>query len=237
MSGHLAPNASGSPASLAALVLGGRCPCGRAGASPCPACAATARTGARGPTPSGLDLLIAGRAYDGITREVVARVKYRNERAAIDWLVAPVVAGILARGVPLDDLTVTWAPTTDTRRRARGFDHAALLAAAVARSLGRGSRSTLRRLDPHPQTGRARSARLAGPRFVALAAVRSPVLVVDDVLTTGGTLTAAARALRAAGARTVLAACVARTDGARARAAGHARNAPEPRSGPQGGDR
>ena len=228
MSGPFAPHPWPDGASLGALVLGGRCPCGRAGVSPCRACAASARTGAPGPTPSGLDHLVVGRAYAGITRELVARVKYRNERAAIDWLVAPVAAAVLGRGIPLDHLTVTWAPTTDARRRARGFDHAALIAAAVARSLGRGSRSTLRRIDARPQTGSARAARLEGPRFIARAAVHTPVLVVDDVVTTGATLTAAARALRVAGASTVFGACVARTDGARVRAAGHAAIAPEP---------
>jgi predicted amidophosphoribosyltransferase len=239
MSGPCAPNPrrSSDGASLGALVLGGRCPCGRSGIVPCPRCAATARPGGPGPTPSGLDLLVVGRVYEGITREVVARCKYRNERSAIDWLVEPVVTALLAHRSAFDGLTVTWAPTTDVRRRARGFDHATLLAAAIARSLGRGSRSTLRRLDARPQTGRDRPERLEGPRFVARTAVRGPVLVVDDVVTTGSTLTAAARALRAAGATTVIGACVARTDGARGRAEGHACSAPELRSDAQGAAR
>ncbi|MFM7061214.1 MAG: hypothetical protein ACKOZL_08535, partial [Actinomycetes bacterium] len=127
MSGPSAPDRGPLPSSpvsgpsFGVLLLGGRCPCGRTGPSPCGACAAAVRDAVPGPTPAGLDLLVVGRAYDGVTREVVARVKYRNERAAIDWLVAPVVADLRARALP-GDLTVTWAPTTDARRRDRGFD-------------------------------------------------------------------------------------------------------------------
>ena len=61
----------------------------------------------------------------------------------------------------------------------------------------------------------SRAANLAGSlsvpgRLVALVAGR-PVVIVDDVVTTGATLTEAARALRAAGAEVVAAASVAAT--------------------------
>ena len=164
----------------------------------------------------------------------MARVKYRNERAAVDWLLEPLVTAIGAHGVAADDLTVTWAPTTDARRRARGFDHGAVLAAALARSIGRGSRSTLRRLDARPQTGRDRAARIAGPRFVARRAVRGPVLLVDDVVTTGSTVAGAARALRAAGASAVIGACLARAGDAGVRAAGHGPIRHDSERSPQG---
>jgi predicted amidophosphoribosyltransferase len=226
------PSSDGLGATVGALLLGGRCPCGAPGPGPCGPCAATARPARPGPTPLPLDRLLVAREYEGITRELVARVKYRNERAAIDWLVAPIVAALGASLGPACGVVVTWAPTTDARRRARGFDHARLLAAAIARPLGLGVRPLLRRLDATPQTGRDRAARRVGPRMVARRSIDGPVLLVDDVITTGSTLTVAARALRAAGASCVIGACVARAGGARGGAEGHGartgRSAPNP---------
>ena len=211
----------GLGAHLGALLLGGRCPCGAPGPGPCAACAASARRPEPGPCPIGLDRLVVGLSYEGVTRELVARVKYRNERAAIDWLVAPLVARLVAEVPARPGIVVTWVPTTDARRRARGFDHAHLLAAAVARALGLGVRATLRRLDAIPQTGRDGTARRVGPRVVALRPVRASVLLVDDVVTTGSSLRAGARALRDAGAPEVIGGCVARAGGGSGGARSH----------------
>ncbi|HEX5586764.1 MAG TPA: phosphoribosyltransferase family protein, partial [Acidimicrobiia bacterium] len=117
-----------------------------------------------------------------------------------------------------DVTTVTWAPTTPQRRRDRGFDPAELLARHVARRLSLPCSALVCRLPGPPQTGLAASARRVGPRFAPArdrAAARrtfgAAVLVVDDVATTGATLTASAVALRAAGARRVVALTAART--------------------------
>ncbi|HEX8771251.1 MAG TPA: phosphoribosyltransferase family protein, partial [Acidimicrobiales bacterium] len=96
---------------------------------------------------------------------------------------------------------MTWAPTTGARRRERGFDQAELLARAVARRLGLPCRRLLRRRPGPAQTGRDREGRQSGPAFTTRR-VTGParVLLVDDIVTTGATVSAAARALRAAGA-------------------------------------
>ena len=146
-------------------------------------------------------------AYDTAARELVTRLKYRNARASV-----PFLARGMAALAPADSDLVTWAPTTPARLRARGFDQARLLAQAVARDLHLPCRSLLRRGPGPAQTGRDAAARLAGP---ALAARRSVggrrVLLVDDVVTTGATVAAAARALREAGAEAVHVVAAART--------------------------
>lgn len=193
--------------SLAEVVFPASCAgCGRVGAVVCDACARhLAPAPALGPIP-GVDRLHVAFAYEGVAREVVARVKYRNARAAIEWL-----AAAMTEGRPVADV-VTWAPTTAAHRRARGFDHAELLARALARRAEIPVRPLLVRARGAPQTGRDRDTRHAGPRFDARRDLSGrQVLLIDDVVTTGATFTAAATALRRAGAITVAGLAAART--------------------------
>jgi len=181
--------------------------CGRRGAPLCGPCGAQLRPAPSLPPPPGVDACVALLAYDGPARELVARVKYRNARGALPGLAAALAT--LVEGVAVD--VVTWAPTTADRRRARGFDHAELLARAVARRLGRPCRPLLVRSPGPPQTGRPLAERRVGPRFVAPGAVKGAVLLVDDVVTSGATGAAAAAALRRAGANRVTMVAAART--------------------------
>lgn len=137
--------------------------------------------------------------YDGPGREVVARLKYRNDRSSLGWL-ADGMASLL---VPPPGVVVTWVPTTRARRHRRGFDQAALLARAVARRWRVSAVDLLRRDDAGPaQTGRGRVERRQGVDVEARRRLLrpGPVVLVDDVVTTGTTLRCGAEALRAAGA-------------------------------------
>jgi predicted amidophosphoribosyltransferase len=150
--------------------------------------------------PPSLDRCDALLSYVGPARELVAQLKYRNARASASWL-AEGLAGLVDRG-SVD--VVTWAPTTSLRRRARGFDHAELLARRTAARCGLPCRALLQRLPGPPQTGRSKADRRRGPGFLPRpAAAGARVLLIDDVVTTGATLGSAARALRAGGALVV----------------------------------
>ncbi len=115
---------------------------------------------------------------------------------------------------PAPDLVVP-VPLHPRRLRERGFNPATLLARALARERRvRLDPVALRRVRDTPsQTHLGRRARRRNVRgaFVARARVPPRVWLVDDVVTTGSTLGEAARALRRAGARSVVGICAART--------------------------
>ncbi|MDH3754009.1 MAG: phosphoribosyltransferase family protein [Acidimicrobiia bacterium] len=195
------------------------CPvCGSLADAPCEQCIASLRSAGHLPPMPQLDRCAALYAYEGGAAALVTALKYRNARRIVPWL-----ARELASLVGDVDI-VTWAPTTPRRRRERGFDQARLLAAAVGRRRHLPVRTLLRRLDTHPQTGRNRRERLDGPRFSARPVDGWKILLVDDVITTGVTISTAAAALRAVGAARVDGLAVAYTahDGCRTSAPGSA---------------
>ncbi|MEN9803316.1 MAG: hypothetical protein RIS41_163 [Actinomycetota bacterium] len=155
--------------------------------------------------------IVSALAYDGDVRRRVVDMKYGGRRSFARMLARQLADAVRADGDDRFDV-VTWAPTSSSRRRRRGFDQAQLIARFVARELGVPCRRLLVRQTRQAQTGRSRRARLVGPRFRARA-TRRPlrVLVVDDVVTTGSTLRAAAHALTASGWGDVTLAAVAST--------------------------
>ncbi|MGH9155468.1 MAG: ComF family protein [Acidimicrobiales bacterium] len=192
------------------MLLPPSCPaCGATGPAPCAGCRAELRPAPALPPPTGLTSCAALMAYEGAGREIVARLKYANARSSLRWLTTGMADLALARADRVE--VVTWVPTTPKRRRQRGFDHGRLLAEGVARHLGLPCRPLLIRLPGPPQTGRTRAERLGGPRLrTGRLPVPAGVLLVDDVVTTGASLSAANRALVGAGAREVHAVAAAR---------------------------
>lgn len=157
----------------------------------------------------------AAGAYEGPLRRAIQRCKYRDERALTDELgdlVTRLVVGDLALGARID--AIVPVPLHPARVRMRGYDQAALLAAAVARRAGLPFAFALHRIRhtrPQVELDRGERARNVDGAFVAEAgSLRGlRVAVVDDVTTTGATLVQAARAARAAGARHIRAYVVA----------------------------
>jgi predicted amidophosphoribosyltransferase len=161
-----------------------------------------------GSGPAGLDKVWSSASYEGVARNLVGALKFRRllpvadlmaER--IEWLApAHMLSG-----------TVVPVPPAPPRLRRRGFDPAGELAAALAARLEAPLSCCLERRGSGRQVGRRRAERVGHPpRISAKGAAPRSALLVDDVLTTGATLTACAKALRAAGASRVVAVTFAR---------------------------
>jgi len=146
--------------------------------------------------------------YDNVSRPIVLALKNANVRSLAAY-VGPAMALLVA---DKDLEVVTWAPTTSARRRHRGYDQAELLARSVGNALDLPVLRLLRREKGLPQHGQPRQDRLSlanGPGFTARSRARTvtegaAILVVDDVVTTGGTLASAGATLRMAEANEVV---------------------------------
>lgn len=149
--------------------------------------------------PEPLALARAPFHFHGPVRSAVHRLKFSGWRGISEALGQAMAA---SWGREAD--VVAWVPLSKRRLAERGFDQARALAAVVAERLDLPlARLLARDGDPEgSQARRGREERLAAMRgrFHAVAPPPARVLLVDDVLTTGATAAACARALAGAGA-------------------------------------
>jgi ComF family protein len=142
--------------------------------------------------------------YEGSAKDAIWRLKFAGTRAAADDL-----GTAMAARLPADaEITIVHVPTASSRVRIRGYDQALLLARVIAKQTGRRRLTALARTGQHRQVGASKAERYNhlkdALRLAPGLTVRDRhVMLVDDVLTTGATLEAAANVLRAAGAKRV----------------------------------
>ena len=149
-------------------------------------------------------------AYEGAARELVQALKYRGAERLADAMAAAIAANAPAELLARTPALVP-VPLHPARLRRRGFNQAERVAAALGRRTGLAVADCLERAPTGPQVGRSRGERVAAGGVLCMAAVPRVALLVDDVVTTGGTLAACAAALRAAGCGRVAALAYART--------------------------
>lgn len=161
------------------------------------------------PGPPGVDLAVSASPFDGPARRLVHGLKYGRRLS-----LAGVAATAMLRALPPHELGggVVPVPAGPWRWRWRGFDPAEEIAHALAARAQLPVVDCLRRGGGRRQVGRRRSDRLTDPpRVWGVAACPREALLVDDVWTTGATLSACARALCEGGCRRIVALTLART--------------------------
>lgn len=162
-----------------------------------------------------LDGIRAACRFDGLVRTAVHDLKYRRIRARADIVAELTLEGLARRPLAVDFLAPV--PLAPGRLRQRGFNQSALIAERIGRRLGAPVLPDvlLRTRETTPQVGKSAAERRANITDAFACQRKDDVAgrrvgIVDDVLTTGATLTACAEALRAAGARRVYGIVVAR---------------------------
>jgi predicted amidophosphoribosyltransferase len=193
------------------------CGCDVTGSLLCPSCRGLLDAPPLGrvcptPCPEGLPRVVAFSSYEGEVKRLLLAHKEKGQLGLtrpLGWALAAAV-----RGDDLGAVVLCPVPSSRAAVRQRGHDHAMRLARAAARHLGvRAERLLLPARAVADQAGlttRERAANLAGA-LRATGTPRLPVVVVDDVMTTGATLVEAVRALVAQGHPVAGAAVVAAT--------------------------
>lgn len=156
---------------------------------------------------SGINHVWIRSIYINKAKELVYRLKFERTKSA-----AENIAELLDEAIPfLSKATiVTWVPTATSRVRLRGYDQSYLIARRIAKMRGLRLEKLLIRNGQARQVGSSRAARIRQAELNYSPAARTgfskEVLLIDDIVTTGASIEAAAKILKKSGVKRVNAA-------------------------------
>lgn len=161
-----------------------------------------------------VELCVAPFRYDGAARASLLRYKFHGITAY-----GRIYAEFIAKSIDENAIScdiITWVPLSRKRLRKRGYDQARILAEGISAILGIDCEKLLEKtVDNIPQSsvGSAEKRRANAAGVYSCSAPEQlqgkTVLIVDDIVTTGSTVSECAKVLRAAGCKAVYAAAAA----------------------------
>ena len=164
---------------------------------------------------SHIPICVSPLRYEGDVRRSLLRYKFQGRREY-----AKIYGDFLSKCIDENEIScdiITWVPLSARRLRRRGYDQARLVAEELAAKRGVPCAALLRKIRDNPaQSGTGspekRRANVAGAyTAVNESAFRGKeILLIDDVMTTGATISECARVLKTAGAGKIYAAAVAK---------------------------
>ena len=154
--------------------------------------------------------------YENTVRDAILRYKFEGCRYYAKAFGQILTRSIQANAPPFEVLS--WAPVSRARKKQRGYDQSWLLCREVGQALGVQPIRTLEKVRNNPPQSGLTSLRDRQENVKNVYRVPDPkqvegkrILLIDDIVTTGSTVSACSRALLQAGAESVWCAVLAGT--------------------------
>ena len=155
--------------------------------------------------------------YEDLVRESILRYKF-NGKSGYAKTYAEIMAKCIESELYEEFDILTWVPVSRKRLRKRGYDQAELLAEGIGKCLGISAVPTIRKtVNNPPQSGikdaeRRRANVLGAYEIIDKKLIENrKILIVDDIFTTGATISECAKTLLLGGADVILCAAIAKT--------------------------
>ncbi len=153
--------------------------------------------------------------YEGNIRDAILRLKFHGMQSYAEqfakWMAVPVREKLAEK---YD--CISWVPCSRLRVWTRGFDQAKLLAQALAKELDVEAVCTLKKIRHNPKQSRTANAAKRRANVLGVYRAADPdwlknkrILLIDDVLTTGATMSECGKILRLAGSGDLVCAAIA----------------------------
>ena len=142
--------------------------------------------------------------YTGVGKEIIHSLKYQGYTRVVEKLATPLMLSVLDNQGRFD--AVVPVPLHRSRLRRRGFNQAELLARSLANEIKSPVSDTIqvvRKTRDQVELSAAERRENVSGAFRAGGRVRGTILLIDDVFTTGATMSSCAETLLRAGAQEV----------------------------------